>query len=197
MATNYTSILQDKKNASLKDYALYCARQYTYLSVMWDRPDDEETPTEIKPDIYYLKKEEESKKQLERLISMGNNQFETRAEKSYYSELGQYANQLKEQAELGMKYSRMLHKVRGWRPPTKKHVDLKKFMISQLEDAIKADCTIYDLPEKKSTTEYKQEKIKDAKKDILFHKEQYAQECKRAQEATEWIQELRSSLKKR
>jgi len=89
----------------------------------------------------------------------------------------------------------MLSKVQEWKPPTPDHVDLKKFMIQQLEDSIEFDCFIPEMPQRLSGEEYREQQIKKVLDDIDYHEREYAKEVNRVHERNKWLLLLRESLK--
>ena len=94
----------------------------------------------------------------------------------------------------------MLEQVEQWEPPTEKHVELKKFMIDQLNESIRFDT---------STSYYEEilaglslETVEEARANRLkvygdnFNRRKAKLEEQKAimKERSEWVSELRKSL---
>jgi len=94
---------------------------------------------------------------------------EQEAKRAYHEALKKREEFVKKNNLVRKRYEDMLSKVRKWKPPTPDHVDLKKFMIQQLEDSIEFDCFIPEMPQRLSGEEYKEQQIKKALDDIDYH----------------------------
>jgi hypothetical protein len=93
----------------------------------------------------------------------------------------------------------MLKKVNNWIPPSTEHDGLKKFMIEQIAESIKWDCSTsyYEeglSREKESFEEYYTDKLKSLEEDIKYHEEKYNEDVERTNKANQWIEDLYNSL---
>lgn len=91
-----------------------------------------------------------------------------------------------------------LAEVEEWEPPTADHRGLRDLMVQQLTDEIKreVDSQRYSLrpPERVGGAGYRAQLIVKALSEITYHSGEYQKDQERAQDATEWIAQLRKSL---
>jgi len=95
----------------------------------------------------------------------------------------------------------MRAKVNKWSAPSKDHAGLKKFMAEQIEETIRFDGNS-DYYEKelaelvqKSGAIWRKEKIAACIRDIDYHSKEHRAEVDRCNERTQWVKQLRESLK--
>ncbi|MEK6939176.1 MAG: hypothetical protein AABX31_00460, partial [Nanoarchaeota archaeon] len=118
------------------------------------------------------------------------------ADKSYKSALRAHNEALQGNNNLRTRYEAMLQEARNYQPPTKDHEEFKKFMVSQLEETIKFDCSYSELeaPKKQTPKQYKAQLIASAKWNVDYHKKGWDKEVVCARERTKWVQALVRSL---
>lgn len=97
------------------------------------------------------------------------------------------------------RYEAMLAKVREWLPPTADHVGLKDFMIQQLTESIRFDCSPnmdkYDpLPDPISGREWRAKRLESLTRDIEYHSKENVAEIACTNGRNEWLAELRKSV---
>jgi hypothetical protein len=94
------------------------------------------------------------------------------------------------------RYRAMLTEVEAWEPPTADHVELKQFMLDQLTESIRFDCSW--APPAPGPAPAPAEWIADRRRkalDELAHAAgDLAQEIQRAAGRTAWVKALRASL---
>ena len=195
MPTGYTLDLYDGKDLTFEEFALKCARAFGALISMRDEPIDAPIPERFEPSDYHLKELEKAKKRLKEIKEWNEDKAKQEAERAYQEALKKREEFIKKNKLIRKRYEDMLSKVREWKPPTPDHVDLKKFMIQQLEDSIAFDCFIPEMPQRLSGEEYKEQQIKKALNDIDYHEREYAKEVNRVHERNKWLLLLRESLK--
>jgi len=163
---------------------------------MQDHSLDTKIPDEFVPSPYHKESLEKALTELENVRLLTNEEAERKAARDYRIQIIMYEQARKKCEESHGKYESMLQQVRSWNPPTANHKGLKKFMIEQLEETIKFDCSMdcYPKPEKLSGVAYRRQLINSAKRNIAYHVEQQKKEEKSAKERTTWIQALRDSL---
>jgi hypothetical protein len=92
----------------------------------------------------------------------------------------------------------MVQQVELWLPPTKDHIEMKKFMLEQLKISRHSpDYSMQQLEiaqQDKTPMQFYEEEVESAKWHLNYSVEHKAEEEKRAKERTEWIKRLRSSL---
>ncbi len=106
---------------------------------------------------------------------------------------------IKKNKDLLTKYDSMLSDVYAWTPPTEDHNGLKTFMIDQIKESIRFDCSIEYYIEKQlisplSGIEWREQEKLKAIHNIQYHEKEYALEVQRCTDRTNWIKALRISL---
>lgn len=194
MPTEYTSILSED-NVSLRDFILRCARAFGAFAEMREKPLDVRIPDNFKPDPYHKKALNEARLRLKKAESMSLDEAEKISFREYENNTRRNLNYRLENRKLEEKYSFMLQQVRNWEPPSRAHIELKNFMISQLEESLKFDCSyVLEDVKKLNGREYKVSLITSLKKDIKYHSKKWKEELKRNNEGNKWIKELFNSL---
>lgn len=201
MPTGYTADLCDGKDVSFEGFALNCARAFGALVSLRDEP-DAEIPDEFKVDEYYVKKFEEAKEELEKAESMTDEEFAEEAKQFYEHEKDRFTTLINDALTTRKRYENMLEQVEQWEPPTEKHVELKKFMIDQLNESIRFDTSTSFYEE--VLAELSLETVEEARANRLkiygdnFNRRKAKLEEQKAimKERSEWVSELRKSLKK-
>lgn len=196
MPTGYTAAIAD--GITFKEYAMSCARAFGALVTMRDSPSDAEIPEEFKPSTYNLERLQDARQELSSLERMTMVEANLNAQADHTASELRRAKRLEEIKDLRCKYESMLTECKKYVPPTPDHAEFRAFMIRQIEESIKFDCsTSYcDKPTVLLTgEEWLDQQIKQAKKDIEYHEEEYAKECQRVSERNAWVKALRDSLK--
>jgi flagellar capping protein FliD len=196
MATGYTSEI--KNGISFEHFVLRCAKAIGYLIDMRDDPIGKKIVDEIKIDESYEADYLSSKERYEKIKNLTTEEIEKEIKKAK-KEHDKYAKTLaKNNDSLKKKYEEMLSKVRNWKPPTKEHVALKDFMISQIEESIEFDCSSYyhQSSEYVSPTpaQWLNEAIDKAKNNITYYKERLDEEIECIKKRNEWVKKLKESL---
>jgi len=195
MPTGYTLDLYNGKDVTFEEFVLKCARAFGALIDMRDESMDAPIPEQFEPSDYHLTELIKAKKRLEEAKKWNEKIAEQEAERAYHEALKKREEFVKKNKLIRKRYEDMLSKVREWKPPTPDHVDLKKFMIQQLEDSIEFDCFIPEMPQRLSGKEFKEQQIRKALDDIEYHEKEYAKEVNRVHERNKWLLLLRESLK--
>lgn len=141
MPSGYTSTIAD--GASFKQFLLRCAHAFAPLHRSADGPMDAPLPPRLQPDSYYLERHNDYKEEIERLNAMSDYACECEAVGEFKRAQEASEADVARKTQWRIKYEAMLEKVQQWAPPTENHAGLKKFMIQQLEEAIRWDCEIY------------------------------------------------------
>lgn len=89
----------------------------------------------------------------------------------------------------------MLAEAEGWKPPTDEHRELKKFMTEQLTSSIKNDCWDADEPAAVVASDYRDQRLAEAQRSVEYHSREYDAEVFRAIGRSEWLRDLRASLR--
>lgn len=200
MPTGYTDLIAQKENCTIEEYAMRCARNFGALIEMRDAPMDAPIPERFEPNPFYKKELEDAQDRLDSFMKMTVVEKREFLEDTYHKMVEH--NEKQKQIEdakrsiLRNRYNFMLEKINKWKPPTPEHVNLRNFMIQQVQDSIEWDCDEYEI-ETLSFTECIdiQKHIEYLKKDVDFHKNLYQEELKRIEDRNKWLSDLRESLK--
>lgn len=194
MPTGYTCYIKD--GISFNDFAMKCARAFETCIDMRDGSLDSKIPKKFNPSTYYKERMNEIVEEIKEANSITKNEIIEICNKNYLDEIRRSLKRANEKDELKQKYNDMLVEVFRWTPPTEDHIELKNFMISQIEESIDFDCSFYDYEIKKENyIDYKQNKIRTLKEDLMYHIKQHKNEVKRTYKRNKWIKDLRESLK--
>lgn len=139
----------------------------------------------------------EATKRLAYLQCLNLEQAMVEAGDEYNAACDQFNKTRKEREELRAKYEAMAEKVKAWEAPTPDHAEYKKFMLDQITESMRFDCStqFVTLPKCKTAAEWLSEAIQKAAKDIAYHTKAHAEEVERAASRTAWVRALRDSLK--
>jgi hypothetical protein len=201
MATSYTSKIE--QGVSFEEFAMGCARAFCPCIEMRDAPADAEIPQEFKPSGYYLREIKLSARVLSKWQSMSEACATQKAAVAYLKECRLAQKELERVRILCKTYAVMLERAGKYRPPTKDHVEFKKFMIDQLIRSIKFDCDTKYYEDKiknarkLSGVEYKKIMIDVAMDDLRHYKRKYQEEVMNCKKSTKWVKQLRKSLRGR
>ena len=183
MPTGYTSKIEDGQ--SFEDFVLGCARAF---GACLDQRDD---PMFDKPKL---------REELGAFHTMNHEQKLANGNELREEAIARAQKYLNDKIVLKSKYESMRDKVRGWNPPTPDHMNLKTFMIEQINSSIDFDCNVkYALDElekrtKMTAMEYYDEAVSKLEWSVKYHEEEIAKERKRVEESNNWILELYKSL---
>ena len=147
-------------------------------------------PQQIEPSSYHYDELAVQNKRLLQLISMTDAELlaemraKNRKDRKYHKDAITSSVSLKE------KYEAMLAQVKKFRPPSKEHHELKKFMIEQIESSIEFDCDS-EYHKKKleeikeiSAAVYRQRELKEVNWKIKHHQKELQKEIARAGKRT-------------
>ena len=199
MPTGYTADIE--KGISFNEYALTCARAFGALIMMRDEPANAQIPDKFEPSSYEVKHLAELKEELKRTKSLTTEQCDKESKEEFERERLNYTEGITKAAELLTKYNTMLEAVEEWTPPSDDHIELKKFMKSQIEDSIKFDCTVdfYTGSLKKLTRktgeQWLKQKLNSLEENIVAYSRYASEELERTNNRNRWVRQLRESLK--
>lgn len=198
MPTGYTDYIS-KDDATFERFVMRCAKNFGAFVDMRDDSLDAEIPPDLnKPSDYHKIELEKAEKKWEVFLKLSLSDAERLSDEEYKRESERFAGYDKSRAELKKKYLAMLKKVKSWNPPTKDHVGLRDFMISQITQSIDHDCSPFPddmLPKRMTATEWSDTQRKKIRWEINYHTEELCKEIQRCNERNEWIQKLVASLK--
>ena len=195
MPTGYTYPVVDGKVTDFPEFAMQCARAFGALITMREDPMDAEIPDEFKPSDYSGKKLAEAKAKLKKLHALSPAQVQERADESYAIQLKAHLDYRARMRLENDRLDAMLKHVRSWRPPTSEHKGLKEFMVEQLTTSKHDMKWGSEEPVKRSAEDWLASEIASAKREVDYHTKDDEQEKERAASRTEWVRQLRASLK--
>ena len=198
MPTGYTSEIGTKDNLTFKEFTLKCARAFG--ACLHQRDDASDVlPQKQEVDKYHIDELNSAIKKLKILKKTTKKVLRRIMERDFLKRNKELLISIEKTHALQNKYKLMLKKVNNWIPPSTEHDGLKKFMIEQIAESIKWDCsTSYQEEglsrEKESFEEYYTDKLKSLEKDIKYHEEKYNEDVERTNKANQWIEDLYNSL---
>lgn len=196
MPTGYTAAIAD--GIDFPTFAMDCARAFGACVTLRDEPGGgDRIPESFEPDGYYQESIDRVHDKMAELVSMSSAEADSRAEQEWKDEEAQRIKRLQEKADLRAKYEAMLAEAESWVPPTPEHVRLKQFMIDQINESIRFDCSTSHLDnpaEQLDGRVWLTEQLKRCERDLQHYQVQNKKEIERASERTAWIQALRNSL---
>lgn len=196
MPTGYTHPVAEGEITELKDFAMYCARDFGALISMRDEPMDAEIPEQFEPSTFYKDKLDEAVEKQKKLLAMSPDEAAAEALADFDRQLAARVKATTEMEEERSRYLDMLAKVQAWKPPTKEHKGLKAFMVDQLKQSIEFDCNPHWSREIKlsSGEEYRQQMLKACEASIERYTDEHQEELERVANRNAWLKALRDSL---
>lgn len=194
MPTEYTDSI--KNDITFPEFAMKCARAFGALVRMRDDSMDAEIPNEIIPSDYHKDEMEKACSKLNEAKKMTLSTAKLLAIKDYNEQITRHEKYVLDANNLKSKYEAMLEKVTAWQPPTLKHEELKKFMITQIKSSFDFDCnTNYSkVPELQSPEKWLGEYVDKCARDLGYHTKEWYAEVERCKSNTDWIRSLKTSL---
>lgn len=193
MPTGYTSEIAH--GVDFNTFVLHCARAFGATITMRDDPMDATIPDEFKPSDYHAKEAERALIRLGELTTLSVDEAQAEAQREYKDALRVVSRLNSESVALQRKYEDMLEQVHAWTPPTPEHEELKKFMIQQITESIKFDCSYHhEDPVLLSGVDWLQVQKDKCRRDVAYHQEEHAKEVERCKGRTEWVRALKNSL---
>lgn len=198
MPTGYTHTLIQEEEISFEKFALICARAFGACIDMRDDPMDKDIPDEFQVSDFHDKEIIKYEDMFNVLTSMPEHIRERECEKKYNSDMERYKESLEGLNTQRIRYQNMRAKVKEWIPPTYEHINLKDFMLEQINSSLKFDCSYMpDEPKRMSTKEWYEKEIESVLCNLKYHREQKEGEQQWVDSRNKWLKELRVSIKGR
>lgn len=192
MPTGYTYPVVEGKVTEFKDFALQCARAFGACIEMRDEHQDVPIPDEFKPDDYHTQRYEESKAEMVRLMSLTPAECEAERDAEFEQVQKSHEKYVQTRQAENNRIKAMLLQVHAWEPPSRDHIELKKFMVDQLESSIVK--VHFDGPTKVGVEDWLHGKVASANRSMGYHQKRVASEVERIQQRNLWVKQLRESL---
>jgi len=192
MPTGYTYKIEE--GCTFNEFIMKCARAFGALIHMRDSSQGAEIPDVIEPNDYHAKALTKAKARLSEVSAMSVTEIDA-ARKAEFATSLKSSRESNEQRAMNIeRYNHILAQVQDWEPPTSDHQDLKRFMIEQIEISVpkQYEC---DAPLILSAEAWLEDARESANRDIKYHTEKNEKEIERCKEKTQWVNDLRASLK--
>lgn len=199
MPTGYTSFIEDGDIDNGRDFILLCTRAFGIAMDIREEPLTVPTPTVFVPDVKYhtdcLKKAVDEKA---RLADMTKEEWHAECVKDREKRIAEAKKHYEKDVELYNKYLKIRKEIKDWNAP-ENCIEIKKFALEQIEIS-KPDLNHAHewmaLAEQEIDEDVRFDaRMKSLERDITYHKEHIAEEIKRAEEKTQFMQDLCDSLK--
>lgn len=192
MPSGYTAALYEGEQG-FKDFVLTTARGMGALIHMRDTSLDAEiTMPEVSD--YHSKGLDKARADLKRYEKMDDAEWESLRDEEYEESKQRWNEVEAKRVAREERYNTMLAKVQAWEPPTPDHENFKKYMIDQINESRRFDCSSLHRPYLLPVEDFKQHKIDKVVRDINYHAEKMVEEYDRVKERREWIKALLDSL---
>jgi hypothetical protein len=197
MPTGYTADVADGKTTDFPTFALQCARAMGACITMRDDPSDAPIPDEFTPSQYNNERLEETLAELHKLESATPYELGAMCNADYQRAHALWLEQWNRREEQRGRYEDMLQRVHQWEPPSNEHYKFKSFMLDQLRESIRFDCSheYYDQPKLETVSSWLAKRITSLQDKADYHKKAQAEENERTAKRNEWVRQLRESLK--
>lgn len=192
MPTGYTACVEDGSVTEFPEFAMRCARAFGAMIEMRDEPLDAPVPERMKVSTFYADRLADEKRRLTKLQAMSADDIAAAYEDHFLKETQMREQMRRERAEKNARYDAMLAKVNAWTPPTSEHVELKKFMVNQID--ISRDSWEIDMPQRIAPSVWHRCEIHSCEQSILRYANEAKKESERGSGRNEWVQKLRESL---
>ena len=195
MPTGYTAKLV-QSGQTFQEFVMTCARAFGALITL--RDDMTGTiPEKFEQTDYYEKKIRESRDKLSHLYEMDKEAMERHGETLKNEEITNYKKYIQNITKENRRLGAMKVQVKNWIPPTPDHVELKNFMLQQIEIS-KTDLQYYQdalqIAESTSVQKYFWDSLSKCTNDIKYSIEENLKEIERVNNKNKWLKELRDSI---
>jgi hypothetical protein len=195
MPTGYTAKVESGETTELRDYILTCARAFGALIMMRDDPMDAPIPKKLEPDTrYYDERIASLTADIAKLSAMSSDDALTES-LAANNEARRRHREFEAEDQLRLeRHQAMAAMVEKWRPPTRDHVELKSFMLQQLEVSSRHLGGHRELPDMPIGEEWRQKRLSDLKWQLENARENRDKEIERTAGRQAWIDALFASL---
>ena len=198
MPTGYTHKVGEGQ--SFEDFVLGCARAFGACIMQRDDPADEK-PKLQEASNYHSEKLIEAKQQQLEFLAMTEDEKLDYGHMSAEEDIFRITERIEKNIALADKYTSMYMKVLDWVPPSSEHVELKQFMLKQLQDSKDFDCSNdyyyqeLERAKKASPMDYYEKMLDSISWNVKYHSDEALKEFDRTVARNSWIEQLYESLK--
>lgn len=195
MPSGYTAGVADGTVTSFREYASRCMRAFGALIDMRDDPSTTPIPDEVVPSDYYAKEVAETEGRIAALCAMTEAEVAAAWEADCLSRNNEYERRAAERDETELRYRRMLELARRFVPPTFNHGDFSKFLVRQLEESLRFDCSTINRPTLPQTAnEWRDGEIERERRWLESCKKSQQEEIQRCADRTAWIRAAKAAI---
>lgn len=201
MPTGYTAGIIDGEIKDFKEFATLCTR--AFLAHLRDEPFNSAYKRR-EPTDYHMNVIVKAKKELKEVKLISDKKLITIRKKELVEQKKEHEKKHSQRDLNKIKMNSFLEKAKSYKPPTKTHEGIAKFMIKQLEDTIDFDFSdTYHLDRidkinqelnSLDATKIREEKIKSLNYDISYHQKEHKEELKRCEDINKWYDDFINSL---
>lgn len=201
MPTGYTAGILDGTIKDFNGFAKLCIRAFGATMHMRDDSFDVEYK-KAEPGDYYSTQLEKAKQDLIDIEKLTDSEIIDKQKSDLLKSKNRHIKYIEDAKLNEAKLNSILKDVSTWIPPTDNHKEIKNFMINQINETIKFDCSHESYEEKLNEIElelsnldaskYRESLIKQANWSIDYNTEH--KEIKRCNEANEFVELFFNSL---
>lgn len=194
MPTGYTSIIEDRADVTFPEFLWRCA--HGFLIEMRESSLDTPVPRRIESDIaYHTEQIGKATVQLAVLRTLTPEAIEEQAASEHESRMRERKLEQIHYAPITARYVKIRAKVVAWAPPTPLHNELRRFMLSQIDESMKYLASSPEPePERITGAAWLAWKIGSAEYDIRYHAKSIEVTRLRAEERNDWVAALMESV---
>lgn len=186
------------KGQTFQEFVCLCARAMGACILMRDDSMDAPIPEKFEPSDYHIKAKASAISLLARLEVMSTQEAIEYGERQRQELIASTEKSLATRIAEEGRLSEMERKVQEWEPPTPDHRHFKEFMLEQLNISHTGTDYLTDSLAHARTTSpmfYYTKEVEGAKHSIKYHEEEHAKEVECQNGRSEWIRQLRESIK--
>lgn len=198
MPTGYTSDVCER-DVAFNEFVWTCARAFGALVMMRDNYLGATIPDRLPTSSgdYHVEALKKARQRLRTIKKMSHKVAGDRARRAYNAAIKEKKKHLKAVSIVRARLDAMREQVAAWTPPSKSHIELKDFMLKQLDETIRIDGTVssyYTNIKKHSAKSWLKEALAYAERDIDYHTRQLSEARVRDAERQQWVDDLRANV---
>ncbi len=194
MPSAYTCDLYEDKPITFKEFVLTCSRAFGATLDQHDDPPDAPRRLPGARTQYYDEAQAAAEADLDRYRGASYELINEWALDDHEAALARWREVDQKRRDVEGRYRDMLAQVIGWLPPTNDHYALKEFMVDQLKESIRFDCSVVEPPVRLTVDEYRESRVAAATSSIKHYTKQRSEEIKSTDQRRNWITTLAKSL---
>lgn len=192
MPTGYTMIIEEGDGCTFAEYVWRCARGFGALMHM--RDDDFGAPIrQREPWTHYEDDIAKARAEIDRLLSMTPEQIAAASKADQDAAAERIRGYNAADAAKRERYARMRAEVECWDPPTPQHVELKKFMLQQIDTSTEYLRPTPE-PERVTSAQWHTERLRIERRSLHYYEDAMVREKQRVEESRAWCAALDASV---